>query len=103
MNTQQASELKQLLQKVASHPDLFLGKPDIFLAEVFLSGFSAALAKTAGLDLTEHQRVIADRGWRVPSASESVTNQMLESGMSPEQVIAELVAIEIEVVNRSTE
>ena len=104
MVPQQASELIGLLETFGARPGLFLGMPDVLLATVFLSGFRAAIAKTGGVASDLHQQVAEDRGWRMPNASgPGIEGQMLRSGMSSEQVIAELVAIEIEVIKRSTE
>jgi hypothetical protein len=103
MTAQQASDLIELLQTFAKRPGLFLGKPDILLATVFLSGFGSALWKAFGIGPALGEQIATDRGWQMPKASgPGIHAQMLERGMSVEQVIAELVAIEIEVIKLST-
>ena len=106
MTSQQASQLIEVLQYVAKAPGMFLGKPDIKLAIVFLFGFRIALEKACGLDLSLALQVITSRGWQLPRGASGpasvVHKQMLERGMSSEQVIAELVAIEIDVIKLST-
>ena len=46
--------------------------------------------------------IIADRGWQpLSAAAPALYQQMLHAGLSPADVINELVAIEIEVLKRS--
>jgi hypothetical protein len=103
MTSYQASQLTELLQTFAKGPEMFLGKPDILLATVFLSGFGAALWKALEVDPGLEERVIRDRGWQTPRATgPGIEAQMLERGMTTEQVISELVAIEIGMIKLST-
>jgi hypothetical protein len=90
-----------MLERVAARPARFFGKADILLAVTFLSGFRTALSLAFDADTDVSDRVIANRGWAFPRAHEAGTErQMLGKGMSPEQVIGELVAVEIEVIKR---
>jgi hypothetical protein len=102
MTPQQAADLIDLLKLFASRPGMFVGKSDVLLAQVFLEGFMAALQKALRVDMALFLVIAVERGWRKPKASEAFERQMLEAGMSAEQVIAEMVAIEIEVIQRST-
>src|SRR5262249_53578632 len=102
MTAKQASDAIQWLEVFAAKPSLLLGKPDILLAQVFLSGFQVALWKVVGVDPGLHEQVVSDRGWRpMRAAGPGIEAQMLERGWSAEQVIAEFVAIEIEMIRRS--
>jgi hypothetical protein len=102
MNAQQAADLTQLLDRIAARPARFFGKPDILLAVTFLSGFRTALNVALEINSDVSDRVIQERGWNPrPVSGLGIERQMLVKGMSPEQVIAELVAIETEVLKRS--
>jgi hypothetical protein len=102
MNAQQTSDLIQLLDRVAARPAAFFGEPNVLLAASFLCGFRAALNMAHDLDWDIGDTVMMERGWKPrKGAGLGPYQQMVSTGMSPAQVIAELVAIEIETLNRS--
>jgi hypothetical protein len=103
MSTTQGSCLIHFLEHVAARPAMYFGTADVNLAVQFLAGFHAALYHALFVE-SRHAKdqVIRDRGWQLPRATgPGIEHQMLSAGLSPEQVINELVAIEIEVIKRS--
>jgi hypothetical protein len=102
MNAQRTSDLIQLLDRVAARPSAFFGEPNVLVATTFLCGFRTALSLAHDLDWDIGDSVMAERGWKPGNvAGPGPYQQMLRAGMSPAQVIAELVAIEIETLKRS--
>lgn len=103
MTSKQADNVIKLLEFVGKRPSMFLGKPDIQLAEVFLMGVTATLDKVF-VRRPIRSDVVEERGWTVPqgNASSGLHQQMTKRGLSPEEVIQERVAIEIEVIKRSS-
>ncbi len=102
MHAQQTSDLIQMLQRVAARPAAFFGTADVLLATSFLCGFRTALTVAHGVDWHLADGIIADRGWQPCSAAApALPQQMLGAGLSPAEVIKELVTIEIEVLKRS--
>jgi hypothetical protein len=104
MTPKQAANLIECLEKLGERPGLFLGKIDIDAAELFLSGFMGAV-RIALLDdekyLARWEQVVQNRGWEKPKATGSFAQQMIQKGMSPSEVIQELVAIEVESLRRA--
>jgi hypothetical protein len=102
MNAQQASDLTRLLDRVAARPAAFFGQPDILAAASFLSGFRTALCVALDLQWDIADVVAMERGWTPHHGpGVGIVRQMQAKGMSPEQVIGELVVIETEVLKRS--
>lgn len=103
MSREQASRLIELLERVSQRPQLFFGAPDFQAAVLFLMGFAAALESAFGVDnhLAKRERVILERGWELPKATgPGIEGQMFQKGMSPVEVIQELVAVEIDLLQR---
>lgn len=99
----QAASLVRSLEMVARRPHMFFGTADVRAAQVFLMGFQVALLNAFRLDRTLWEKVILERGWELPKATgPGIEAQMLKRGMSAEEVIAELVEIEIDLVNRGS-
>jgi hypothetical protein len=93
--------LVDLLRMMAKRPALYLGSEDPDRAELWLSGFEAAVF--AG-PLSEEQSRIQEqvqrsRGWEVTATSS--WRQMLERNLSPAEIITELTEIEIEFLTET--
>ena len=103
MSRDHAAKLIELLETVQQRPHMFFGKPDIQAAIFFLYGVDAVLQASFGFDSRLKERVIVERGWQLPKASgPGIESQMIQRGKSPPEVIEELVAIEIDVLQRLT-
>jgi hypothetical protein len=100
MNPKQASDLIELLKSFASRTAMYVRKADVVLVTAFLTGFQLVLRTAFGVDDGLRHTIAAKRGW--PGPAIALERQMRDAGMSDDQVIAELVAIEIEVIERST-
>ena len=97
----QHKRLVESLQFVAKRPALFIGNHDPERAELWLCGFAAAIGIQEGLANEVRQlreEIIKGRGWEVRSTSS--WRQMGERKMTPTDIITEMVAIEIDVLDR---
>jgi hypothetical protein len=101
MTADYRTRLIECLQLMAERPALYIGNHDPDLAALWLSGFTTAVDLEGNLGPDERralrEAVWQARGWRVTSTS--CWRQMKARGMTPEDMIAELIAIEIDVLN----
>jgi hypothetical protein len=97
---EQHARLVACLQAVAKRPALYIGDHDPSHLELWLSGFAAAVdiewLKDERRQLREE--IWKSHGWKVTATSS--WRQMVEKKMSSTEIIAEMIAIEIEVLNR---
>jgi hypothetical protein len=101
MTREQHKLLVERLQHIAKRPSMYFGKLDPERAALWLSGFATAIDIQGGLTDERRQlrqEILEARGWKVNATSS--WQQMVGRSMTPAEVIAELIAIEIEVLNR---
>lgn len=103
MNRELLARVIQHLEAVQRRPAMYVGCNDVERMVHFLNGFRVALAALLGLELqyAVRRQIEESRGWSHDAMH--VYHRMVEQGMSPEQVIDELVAIEIDVWRRLAE
>lgn len=103
MTPEQTAQLVDYLQLFATRPPLFIGNDDPERAELWLSGFAAAIEIQDGLTKRHHdlrEEIWKCRGWEVRSTS--TWRQMVERKMTPTDIIAEMVAIEIDLLKKAS-
>ena len=96
---EQHKRLVECLQLLAKRPALFVGDHDPERIELWLSGFAVAVQLNG--DIADERRqlreqVMKARGWKVTATSS--WRQMLETNLTPAEIIEEMVAIEIQVL-----
>lgn len=92
--------LVKLLRLMSARPALFIGNEDPERAELWLSGFAWAILPSPSDEQRRlREKVLKARGWRVTATSS--WRQMLERNLSPAEIIAELVEIEIEFLSNT--
>ena len=82
---------------VRTRAHLWMGECTEHACHVFLSGFEMA-CDALGVHVNRHQRELAGskRGWAGPLAEQ--TKHMRERGLSEEQIVSELLAIEMDAL-----
>ncbi|MDP9007964.1 MAG: hypothetical protein M3N91_04535 [Pseudomonadota bacterium] len=103
MSEEQLTTMFKCLAGLKDRPAMYIGDHDPKKALIFLAGFTTALAVCSGF--VDHrgevkQRIIKSRGWNWTNTG--LIPQMKERGMSPEDMIAELVSVEIEMIKQIT-
>jgi hypothetical protein len=100
MSQEQLTNLMQCLESVRKRPGMYFGKPDVEAAVHFPDRFQIAVWTAFGLDRDFHLRkeLVESRGWNFGAGHPY--HQMVDRGMSAQEVINELVAIEIGVLQR---
>lgn len=85
----------EILRSARGRKAMYLGTADVASAEDFLNGFQVGCF-ACGQDIPPEirERVTTERGWRWSAMGPIV--QMRERGLTEEEIIDELFAIEIE-------
>jgi hypothetical protein len=86
------------LESARTRPTMYFGSLDVDAAKHYLNGVELALLAFVQNPIETRLQVLADRGWRVNALGPSV--EMIERGMSPAEMIDELLVIEIETIRR---
>jgi len=98
---EQHKGLVNCLKMMAERPHLYTGNHDATRAVIWLNGFTNAVIAQEQLGKLGHlirKEVVISRGWAWRAMG--VIPQMVQRGMSPQEIIAELVAIEIDFMDR---
>lgn len=102
MDTKDLENLITCLENVRKRPAMYLGRTDVEWAFHFLNGFQSAVWVIFGVSRdcysAEWEQVVEGHGWEWLPVHPY--HQMVERGMSPQEVIEELVTMEIELLQR---
>jgi hypothetical protein len=102
VTSEQHKSLVNRLKAMAERPHLYIGDHDATRASIWLNGFTCAVIAQEQLAESNYQirkDAVTSRGWAL-RATGDISQQMAERGMSPQEIIAELVEIEIEFLDR---
>src|SRR5262245_16180737 len=96
---QPLEKLLQLLQRLQQNTEMFLYPLTLPSLENYLNGFRGACA-ACGFEANRklRQQVIEKRGWKFSAAGPA--GQMKEKGMTEAAMMSELIAIEIELLQK---
>jgi hypothetical protein len=97
-NAEECSRLVEILRRMAKRPALFVGNDDPERVELWLGGFVAAIHAPTKKQRQLREQVWTSRGWKLTATS--CWRQMLERKLTPAEIVAELIEIEIEILNR---
>ncbi len=86
-----------VLERFRSRPAMWVGDDDPERAAIFLTGFHSGVGLKP-LELSEQKEVWESRGWKVTATSG--IKQMIDRGLSPLEIIDQLVSIELEMLQR---
>lgn len=95
---EQVSHLITLLDSMRKRPGMYFGEVAIEPAIHFLNGWHLALSVWLGEGIAGRRAVEVERGW--PVSGHHPSHHMLERGLTPAEVIDELLDIEIETLRR---
>jgi len=98
MDTKQIDRLIECLESARSRPAMYFGGIDVEAAMHFLNGAGLAVMCLIGEYRESRDQVITARGWQLSAMHPS--REMTERGMTPDLVIVEMLAIEIETLRR---
>jgi hypothetical protein len=98
MYSKQVDRLIECLENARTRPAMYFGEVDVGAAMHFLNGVGLAIFVWLGEDHEIRNQVIAARGWHRNAMHPS--GEMIERGLTPAQVIDEMLVIEIETIRR---
>jgi len=96
MSVDHVSQIISCLEGFRRRPQMYCGRLEVEAAVQFLNGFQIGACAALGVDrdLSIREAVTTKRGWRWSAVHPA--RQMIARGLSDEEVIAELAAIEID-------
>src|SRR5262245_521110 len=95
---EQVSDLITLLEHMRLRPGMYFGEVAVEPATHFLNGWHLALSAWLGEGIAGRRAVEAERGW--PVTAHHPSHHMVERGLTPAEVIDELLVIEIETLRK---
>ncbi len=98
MYTKQVDRLIECLENARTRPAMYFGEVDVDAAMHYLNGLGLAIMVWLEEDRQIRNQVTAARGWH-PTAMHP-SREMIECGLTPAQVIDEMLVIEIETIRR---
>lgn len=99
-----SSRLIACLESARKRPAMFFGAVAVEPAVHWLHGFETAAMSLLGIrdpHLEVRQAVLESRGWEFTARHPS--SDMIERGLSPGEIIDELLSIEVEILRRLAE
>jgi hypothetical protein len=102
LNSQRIATIWKCLEGLKSRPEMYIGRCDPELANVFLGGLVTGLQFWGGFDWAFYgqamELVAKQRGWKWRPIG--LVREMHERGMKDMEIIAELVTIDAEVLRQ---
>ncbi len=95
---EQVSRLIACLEKARRWPAMLFGSVAVEPAKHFLAGLDFALGEWLGNSFDTRLAVQAERGW--PQTDRHPAHHMAERGLTPAEIVDELLVIEIETLRR---
>jgi hypothetical protein len=100
MDEVSAANLVAAIEAVRARPAMYLGAVAVAPAIAWLDGFAAAVSALYGGEgeLAARERVLTARGWSW--SARHPAEEMAERGLSPAEVVDELLAVECDVLRQ---